>query len=298
MHPSVRIAAVRYLNTAPLVEGLDRTHGITLIPTVPSNVVSLLCDSQADVGLASVVDAALAHSTSTPLSLLSCGMIGCEGPTLTVRLYSSVPFSKATTLHADTHSHTSVILAQLLLRQVHQASVKVVSFKAHERGTPNTRLVTTSTTAPVTAPATTAAESWPETVLLIGDKVVADPPPADRYPHQMDLGEAWHTWTKLPFVYALWMCRTSEAHTPPIRLAEALLDRQRRHNATRLDWIIAARAPEHRWPIDIASNYLTNLLRYEVGPREHEGLARFYQEAARAGLLPEVAPPWATHEAP
>lgn len=281
MHPPVRIAAVRYLNTAPLVEGLDRTQGITLIPTVPSNVVSLLRDGNADVGLASVVDAALSHGTSSPLSLLSCGMIGCEGPTLTVRVYSAVPFAKATTLHADTHSHTSVILAQLLLKHVHGAAVKVVPFSAHERGTS-------------TNPAHAAApQDWPETLLLIGDKVVADPPPADRYPHQMDLGEAWNTWTKLPFVYALWMCRTKEATSQPIRLAEALLDRQRRHNATRLDWIIAARAPEHRWPIATASNYLSNLLRYEVGPGEREGLARFFKEAADAKLLPQIAPPWA-----
>ena len=43
--------------------------------------------------------------------------------------------------------------------------------------------------------------------LLIGDKVVTDAPPTDRYPHQMDLGEAWKDLTGLPFVYAMWMCR-------------------------------------------------------------------------------------------
>ncbi len=277
MQPSVRVAAVRYLNTAPLVEGLDRTQGVQLIPTVPSNVVTLLSSGDADLGLASVVDAARSHGA---LSLLSCGMIGCDGPTLTVRVYSSVPFSRATTLHADTDSHTSVILARLLLQRIHHAAVSLVPFHARERVAPGT-------------PPPDSLSDWPETVLLIGDKVVADPPPPDRYPHQMDLGEAWHNWTGLPFVYALWMCRAADASTERVRLAAALLDRQRRHNATRLDWIIASRAPEHRWPVAVASNYIKNLLRYEVGPREREGLARFYLEAASANLLPATTPPWA-----
>jgi chorismate dehydratase len=282
MNPSVRVAAVRYLHTSPLVEGLDRTQGIELIPTVPSNVVTLLKESRADIGLASVVDAARNPGL---LSLLSCGMIGCDGPTLTVRVYSAVPFGAITTLHADTDSHTSVILARVLLRHLYGVDPKVVAFHARER----------VAVASADAPALNAAtpDGWPEAVLLIGDKVVADPPPADRYPHQIDLGEAWHAWTGLPFVYALWMCRTLESGSERTRLAAALLDRQRRHNAMRLSWIIASRAPEHRWPTDVAANYLGSLLRYEVGPREREAVARFYQEAARAGLLPEVSPPWA-----
>jgi chorismate dehydratase len=279
MQPPVRVAAVRYLNTAPLVEGLDRTQGIQLIPTVPSNVVTLLSNGEADLGLASVVDAA--RSTAVPLSLLSCGMIGCEGPTLTVRVFSAVPLPRVTTLHADTDSHTSVILARLLLQRVHGANVSVAAFHARER-------------VALGAPEPAASlDDWPETVLLIGDKVVADPPPQSRFPYQLDLGEAWHAWTGLPFVYALWMCRAADASTDRVQLAAALLDRQRRHNATRLDWIIATRAPEHRWPVPIASNYIKTLLRYEVGPREREGLARFYQEARNAGLLPTATPPWA-----
>jgi chorismate dehydratase len=268
-----RIACVRYLNTAPLVEGLEHAEGVSLIPAVPSRIVDLLCSGQADVGLASVVDAAC---SPVPLSVLDAGMIGCDGATMTVRVFSSVPFDRVGTLHADSDSHTSVVLARLLLEVRFGRRVRVVTFDARERvseGEP--------------ADPRPLDEAWPETVLLIGDKVAADPPPGERYPHQLDLGEAWKEWTGLPFVYAAWMCRTSDAGSAQVRTARALLDRQRRHNATRLGWIIARRAPRARWPGDLAGRYLGSLLRFDLDERAREGLARFLHEAGRLALLPE-----------
>ncbi len=280
----VRIACVRYLNTAPLVEGLDKLEGVTLIPTVPSRIADAVASREADVGLVSIVDAALCP---VPLALLPVGMIGCDGPTHTVRLFSTVPISTIGTLHADTDSHTSVILARVLLKHVHGISPEVVPFDARER---------------VEHPARTAApvlgggsldEAWPESVLLIGDKVVTDHPPEGRYPHQLDLGEAWKALTGLPFVYAIWMCRQAECGNPRLARAAQVLDRQRRHNATRLDWIVAKRAPEARWPIDIASRYVRELLHYRVGERERAGIAKFLTLAHEQGLVPTPKLVWA-----
>jgi chorismate dehydratase len=276
----LRIACVRYLNTVPLIEGLDKAAGVTLIPCVPSTIAGLVASGQADVGLASLVDAA---ASDVPLALLPAGMIGCDGPTLTVRLFSSVPLERVTAVHADTDSHTSVVLCQVLLSRMFGVRPRIIAFDARER------VAVSGARAGGTG---TLDESWPETLLLIGDKVVTDSPPAVRYPHQLDLGEAWKSLTGLPFVYAMWMCRASEAETERIALAAALLDRQRRHNRTRLDWIVAHRAPEHRWPRDLARRYLTEYLRFEVGPREREGAGLFLKEAAALGLAPDREPTW------
>ncbi|MBK9188356.1 MAG: hypothetical protein IPM33_05305 [Phycisphaerales bacterium] len=278
----LRIACVRYLNTAPLVEGLEKLGGVTLVPTVPSRIAEMVEKGEADVGLASLADFATAR---TALSLLPCGMIGCDGPTLTVRLYSSVPFDRVTTLHADTDSRTSVVLARLALAKLHGVRPAVAAFDARERVTPGQ------------PPARTLEESWPETVLLIGDKVVTDHPPASRYPFEMDLGEAWLRMTGLAFMYATWMCRADEADSARIRGAMDLLDHQRRHNATRLEWIVRRRAAEARWPEDLARRYLCELLRYEVTPRAREGAERFLGEAASAGFLPAAKVEWADEAA-
>jgi chorismate dehydratase len=250
---------------------------------------------EADLGLCSVVDAA---GEAADLALLPVGMIGCDGPTMTVRLYSAVPLEGVTVLHADTDSHTSVVLCRVLLHRLFGIRPRLVDFDARER-------VSIGTQDPVRGSQMCRGATqdmcldaaWPETVLLIGDKVVTDAPPADRYPHQLDLGEAWHGLTGLPFVYATWMCRADRADDTAILAGAALLDRQRRRNAVRLDWLIAKHAPLHRWPLQTAARYLGELLRYEVGPREREAVERFLTDAAGLGLLPGARVVWADEPA-
>ena len=111
---SIKIAAVQFLNTVSLIEGLDTWTGCELIKAVPSRIGDMVRSGAADIGLASIVDAA---DPASNLTLIPAGMIGCEGPTLTVRLFSAVPPSQITTVHADTDSHTSVMLSDVILRE-------------------------------------------------------------------------------------------------------------------------------------------------------------------------------------
>ncbi|MEL6330842.1 MAG: menaquinone biosynthesis protein [Planctomycetota bacterium] len=278
--PEARIATVAYLNTLPLIEGLDETAGITLERVVPSRVVDRLTEGGDDIGLVSAID--LCRAGLVPLPV---GMIGCEGPTMTVRLFSRVPLAEVEVLHADTDSHTSVALAQVLLDRLHGARPEVRDFDPRERA------------AEGAATAGDPEESWPESVLLIGDKVVVGSPPAVRYPHQLDLGEAWHGLTALPFVYAIWACVAGREDDEAVRSAAVLLDRQRRRNAMRIDWIVSQRAPRMGWPGDLARQYVGDLLRYEVGPREREGLEAFLGMAHDLGLCPEPTLAWPAESA-
>lgn len=289
----IRIACVRYLNTAPLIEGLEKLSGAQLLPTVPSRIAEMVRSGAADVGLVSLVDALGGpESSEGPLAMIPAGMIGCDGPTLTVRLFSSIPLGEITTVHADTDSHTSVVLCQVLLERLHGIRATMAQFDARERITiGGSRDSHASEAADID-------DAWPQAVLLIGDKVVTDAPPAARYPHQLDLGEAWHGLTGLPFVYAVWACVLERADSSQIHAAAAVLDRQRRHNQMRLDWIVNRRAPEHRWPQELARRYLCDLLRFSVGDREREAVSRFVAEAAELGLMPRAEVLWVDAAAP
>lgn len=267
----IRIACVEYLNTAALVEGLSKLESLTLIPTVPARIAGMVRDGSADIGLCSIVDAV---DASAPLALLPAGMIGCDGLTHTVRIFSSTPLERVRVLHADAESHTSVVLAQVLLWRLFGARVEVRPFDARGQG------------------------PWPEAVLLIGDKVVTRHPPALAAPHQLDLGQAWKDLTGLPFVYAMWMCRPERADEPGIGHATALLARQRVRNVARLDWLVDRHAGATGWPPHVAREYVGRLLRYEVGPREREAVGRFVREASSLGLLPGVEPIWAGSPVP
>ncbi|MBZ0172697.1 MAG: menaquinone biosynthesis protein [Phycisphaerales bacterium] len=273
---TTRLGIVEYLNTIPLIEGFAGTAGLELTRAVPSRIIDLLLRREVDLGLISLIDAARAPD---PVAILPVGMIGCDGPTLTVRLFSAVPIEQTARVHADTDSHTSVTLAKILLKRRHGLTPEFVDYDARERMAGRG-----------VEPNITPDESWPQTVLLIGDKVVSDCPPAVRYPHQLDLGNAWHDLTGLPFVYAVWACPADRADDPAIHAAAALLDRARRRNHARLDHIATRHAHNHGWPQDLASDYIGRLLRYDFDDRATEAARTFLRMAEEAGLAPRCNP--------
>lgn len=285
MNP-VRIGCVKYLNTLPLIQGLASWRDATLVSAVPAKLIDLLMDDGSDgvdLALCSVIDAARA---ARPVTLLPVGMIGCDGPTLTVRLFSDRPIDRIERLYADTDSHTSVALASVILHARTGKNVAITDFDARER----------TTTSAAAGETFAHRDGWPPALLLIGDKVVTDAPPRELYPHELDLGEAWKQLTGLPFVYAVWMCRAGDEARPEVRAAADVLDRARRHNASRADWLVGASAPDRRWPTELASTYVGTLLRYDVGDREREAVSEFLRRAADLGLAQRVEPVWADME--
>ena len=257
------VGCVSYLNAKPLIAGLDDEPGIAVRTDVPARLLADLESGEVDIALCPVFDF---FSSKQELALVPVGAIGCEGPTLTVRLYSQVPIDQITTLHADTDSHTSVALVQVLLAKLFGVRPKMVDYEARER-TAEGRI----------------AES-PQAMLLIGDKVVTGSPLAVQYRYQMDLGEGWHELTGLPFVFAMWMTRAGcDLGDLPGRLA----DRLDANLPQRL--LIAERyAQQHGWPDDLAEHYLIDVLRYKVGRLELEAVARFGRLVSELGLCKQT----------
>lgn len=258
-----RVGCVSYLNAKPLIAGLDDEPGIKVRTDVPARLLADLEAGEVDLALCPVFDF---FSSAQELALVPVGAIGCEGPTLTVRLYSQVPIEQITTLHADTDSHTSVALARVLLAKLFGVSPRMIDYDARER-TAEGRI-----------------DESPQAMLLIGDKVVTGSPLAVQYPYQMDLGEGWHELTGLPFVFAMWMTRVGrDLGDLPGRLA----DRLDTNLPQRL--LIAERyAQQHGWPSDLAEHYLIDVLRYKVGRLELEAVARFGRLVSELGLCEQA----------
>jgi chorismate dehydratase len=264
----IRLGVVSFVNTLPLIDGLEKLADVELKHSVPSLLLDQLLNDEVDVALCSSIDY---QRSSKLLVILPVGLLGCDGPTLTVRLYSSTPIHAVQTVYCDTDSHTSVTLMRILLRELHGLDPQLVEYDAREHVARNR---------PV---------DWPETVLLIGDKVVTNATPAIRYPHQMDLGAAWVELTGLPFVFALWMARSS-ASPELLRTAAAVLDRQRRHNRERIDGIIHRSAKPRDWPHDLAAEYLKDKIAYDFTPQRRAGLELFFQKAEAHGMIDQLKP--------
>ena len=266
-----RVGVVSYLNTLPLIAGLESLESIDLEHAVPSRLIDRLLEGAVDLALISAADY---QKSPEPLRIVPAGMLGCRGRTMTVRLYSRVPIPRIAAVHADTDSHTSVILLQLLLRERHGLAVEMIDFDARAID--------------LRDPAT----DRPESLLLIGDKVIVAAPDHREYPFQLDLGEAWLESTGKPFVFATWMSRRNldENAERRVRTAAAVLDHQRRHNRSRLSNIVHRHAIARGRPKFDADLYLSGMLRYEFGAAEADGLRTFFSLAHRHGLLPACRP--------
>ena len=263
----IRLGVVSFVNTLPLIDGLQNLADVELRFTVPSRLLQQLLDDEVDVALCSAID----YQRSTePLVILPAGLLGCDGATLTVRLYSNVPVERIERIYCDTDSHTSIVLMQILLKEIYDLAPELIDYHAREHVARNRPI------------------DWPQSMLLIGDKVVTDSPPAIRYPHQLDLGAVWVEHTGLPFVFALWMakCRTDAGLLSAVG---AVLDRQRRHNELdRLDRIVQRSAVPRHWPGDLAADYLKQKLAFEFTERRLAGLELFFQKASDHGLIPQA----------
>ena len=123
-------------------------------------------------------------------------------------------------------------------------------------------------------------DSTADAVLLIGDRAIREP--AGTFAFIWDLGEEWSRWTGLPFVFAMWVAR------PGVDLGNlaAALSAARDEGVRRLDEIAARESLKLAIPATICRRYLRDHLRFELGPRQREGLERFRLLAAAHQLTP------------
>lgn len=248
-----RLGVVSYLNSRPLVHGLEADSTLSLRFEVPSRLAELLDDGLVDAALVPVVDLAAPHRK---WNIISDACIGCDGETLTVRVFSRVPPARISTLFVDGDSHTSVVLARLVWRELFGVSIEV---------------------APLSE-----APAHADAVLLIGDKVVTHKP--IEYEIETDLGAAWKSLTGLPFVFAVW---ASDAGTDTTALGRRLSEA--RDAGVRCAAVIAEDVgPGMGWPVATARRYLTARLGFTLTARHIEGMRRFLKLAVKHDLVPAV----------
>jgi chorismate dehydratase len=103
-----------------------------------------------------------------------------------------------------------------------------------------------------------------------------------------DLGELWHEWTGLPFVFALWFCGRQVAkdrYAEVTRLARYLI--ASKESACADLESIAQNSSELQWMgQDRLVAYWRDNISYDLDSRHLEGLVLFYRYCAELGLLP------------
>jgi cyclic dehypoxanthinyl futalosine synthase len=255
----LRVAGVSYLNARPLYDALvgdPASRRVELALGLPSEVARRISEDEADVALMPVAAAAAIGD----LRIVRGAAIGARGPVRSVVIVSEKPLDEVTELSLDLSSRTSVILARLLMKQRFGKEPRYVGLPARDA---------------------IASVGGNRAAVVIGDPALDI---EGKFPHVLDMGQAWLEWTGLPFVFAAWCGRAGALSADD----EHLLLRARDEGLARRDGIADAYAATvDRAPASFRT-YLRDAIRYELGDDERRGLERFYEEGARAGLLPRT----------
>lgn len=259
----LRISAISYLNTAPLM--WDFVHGgaremFEVSYTLPAKCAAELRDGTADIG---IIPAA-AYATIPDLLLLPDVAIASRGPVKSILLVSKVPLAEIRTVALDTSSMTSVALTKILFgrwwggKAVFSPMQPDVDkmLASHDAG------------------------------LVIGDPALQ----LDRSRwYTYDLAEEWIKLTGKAFVFAFWAMRKAALANVPagIDLA-AIFQESRDHglSAANLQQIAAEWAPRLGLSKTDVESYLTRNIYYRLDTPCLEGLQLFYDLAFECKALP------------
>ena len=244
-----RIGAISFLNTVPLIEGLQDQRDVAVMHDLPARLADALFDERIDVGLIPVVE----YLRGVGSRIVPGICIASHGAAQTVKVFSKIPLEQAEAIAVDRASRTSVALLRVLLAELYDRHPDL-----H-----------------VTEPRPGELFAHYDTALVIGDRALQTP---ERGVHAYDLGALWREMTGLPFVYAAWVL-SSELDAPEAAARRgALVAHLRQAKAdgfARLPELAAreakARGLDRRW----VESYWTDALRYDLGEPELAGLARF-----------------------
>ncbi len=179
MQTKIRVGAVSYLNTKPLIYGFDRgmlKENVELIIDYPSKIASMLLNNTIDIGL---VPVAIIPEMEEHY-IISDYCIGSDGAVASVCLFSEVPLEKIEKILLDYQSRTSVELLKILVKEYWKID------PVFEETTGEYQQEISGTTA----------------ALVIGDRALKQ---RKISTYIYDLGLEWKKFTGFPFVYAAWI---------------------------------------------------------------------------------------------
>jgi len=259
----LRISAISYLNTAPLM--WDFEHGeagseFDISYTLPSACARALEAGTADIG---IIPAA-AYAQIPGLMVLPGVAIASRRSVRSILLVSRVPVDKVRTIALDTSSMTSVALTKVLFekwlgggRTFTPMSPDIENMLAHN-----------------------------DAGLVIGDPALQ----IDRSRYlTLDLAEEWIRYTGKPFVFAFWAVRQNalpEAASSQDLATVFQQSRDRGLEPASLDQITREWASRVALTESDVRSYLTENIYYQLDPPCLEGLQLFYRYAAEIGALP------------
>ena len=253
----LRIGAVSYLNTKPLVYGLADSDAHQLSFDLPSRLADQLSQRKLDVALVPSIEFLL----DSDYVRVSDACIGCLRAVHSVKLYSRVPAERIQTLALDEGSRTSAAMVQIWLADHFSVRPQLHSLPIGDG----------------------LADASTDAVLLIGDRAIGSS--SDRYPMEWDLGEQWVSAYKTPFVFAVWTARRDT----DVGDLDDTLSMARDAGVANLPQIAASECRHVGMNESECLTYLSHNLHFRFGAEQNQGLELFRKRADHYGFLTQPA---------
>lgn len=237
----IKVGIVNYLNTKPLVYGLERppiNEQIELIGDYPARVAEMLLNDEIEVGLVPVAVLPLLPE----YHIVGNYCIGTEGEIASVALFSEVPMNEIRKVYLDYQSRTSVALLKYLMKEYWGINPEIVEATSEDY-----RKEIKGTTAG----------------LVIGDRAFEQRKISTFI---YDLGSEWRSITGLPFVFAAWV---SKKPLPDEFIR--IFDKANALGLQHIDEIVAAAASD----IYDLKKYYTLHLSYKLDEAKREAVKKF-----------------------
>ena len=263
----LRISAISYLNTAPLMWDFD--HGeaakdFEIFYSVPSSCAAALREGTGDIGIIP----AIAYNNIPELVIIPEVAIAARGPVRSILLISKVPLEKVCTVATDNSSMTSVVLTKVLFDKWWGGGREFRSL-APELGT-------------------MLGEC--DAALIIGDPALK----VDRSRYQvLDLAEEWRRLSGKSFVFAFWAVREAAlAEMQPGLDLAGIFQASRDHGLQPSALEKIAKEWSGRLQITPAEvkDYLTRNIYYQLDRDCLEGMELFFRYAAECGAVEQLRP--------
>lgn len=217
---------------------------VNLSFSIPSLCAQQVEEGAIDVGLVPVAEIA-----RQGLDIVPGVGIACFGVVRSILLFSRVPWKQVRTLAADLSSRTSVQLARVILRESFGVEPAIESCE------------------PILSRMLESADA----ALVIGDPALAISPAESGFDY-LDLGNEWRKLTNLPMVFAAW---AGKPGLDSIALEQITVGSYKFGKA-HLDSIVESEFARRNVTRELASEYLQEHIRFELGDKELEGLETFF----------------------
>ena len=264
--PSLRLSAISFLNTAPLMwdfEKGDAARDFEIAYTVPSACAAALAANQADIGIIP----AFTYAEVPGLSIIPDVAIAAKDRVRSILLIGKKDIGDIRTVAADTSSRTSVALLQVLFAKFLGGPRELRPF-------------------PPDLPEMLRDH---DAALLIGDAALQVPEDAGYKSY--DLAHLWREATGCAFVFAFWAVRNDSLQRKPAGLDLGGVFRVSRDRGLRpasIARISEEWAPKLGISGSVIREYLTENIHYYLDAESCAGLQRFFELSREIGLIDHI----------